>query len=100
MRFLGGTAELLGLYIVIVAGTRVLPQWLRFKDWKRWMRAELMLWSIVVLTGEDDNRPKHEFRTHPPLPVFEAQPLRQNAGARDADNVASQDLNRTAKKRK
>jgi len=48
---LGGTAELLGLYIVIVAGTRVLPQWLRFKDWKRWMRAELMLWSIVVLTG-------------------------------------------------
>ena len=48
---LGGTAELLGLYIVIVAGTRVLPQSMRFKDWKRWMRAELMLWSIVVLTG-------------------------------------------------
>jgi uncharacterized membrane protein YozB (DUF420 family) len=48
---LGITAELLGLYIVIVAGTRALPQWLRFKDWKRWMRAELMLWSIVVLTG-------------------------------------------------
>jgi uncharacterized membrane protein YozB (DUF420 family) len=48
---LGGTAELLGLYIVIVAGTRVFPQCLRFKDWKRWMGAELMLWSIVVLTG-------------------------------------------------
>ena len=48
---LGITAELLGLYIVIVAGTSALPQWLRFKDWKRWMRAELMLWSIVVLTG-------------------------------------------------
>ena len=48
---LGVTAELLGLYIVIVAGTSVLPQWLRFKDWKRWMRTELMLWSIVVLTG-------------------------------------------------
>ncbi len=48
---LGVTAELLGLYIVIVAGTRALPQWLRFKDWKRWMRTELMLWSIVVLTG-------------------------------------------------
>src|SRR3989442_6741422 len=29
---LGVTAELLGLYIVIVAGTSVLPQWLRFKD--------------------------------------------------------------------
>ena len=48
---LGVTAELLGLYIVIVAGTSALPQWLRFKDWKRWMRTELILWSIVVLTG-------------------------------------------------
>ena len=47
----GGAAEFLGLYIVIVAGTRILPQSLRFKDWKRWMRAELTLWSIVVLTG-------------------------------------------------
>jgi hypothetical protein len=46
----GGAAELLGLYIVMVVGTRILPQSLRFKDWKRWMRAELTLWSIVVLT--------------------------------------------------
>jgi uncharacterized membrane protein YozB (DUF420 family) len=48
---LGVTAELLGLYIVTVAGTNILPQRLRFKNWKRWMRTELMLWSIVVLTG-------------------------------------------------
>ena len=48
---LGATAELLGLYIVIVAGTSALPRWLRFKDWKRWMRTELILWCIVVLTG-------------------------------------------------
>ena len=48
---LGITAELLGLYIVIVAGTNVLPQWLRFKYWKWWMRAELMLWVIVLLSG-------------------------------------------------
>ena len=48
---LGAAAEPLGLYIVIVAGTSALPEWLRFKDWKRWMRTELMLWSIVVLTG-------------------------------------------------
>ena len=47
----GVAAEFMGLYIVIVAGTRILPQSLRFKDWKRWMRAELTLWSIVVLTG-------------------------------------------------
>jgi uncharacterized membrane protein YozB (DUF420 family) len=48
---LGVTAEVLGLYIVIVAGTGTLPEWLRFKNWKLWMRAELALWSIVVLTG-------------------------------------------------
>jgi uncharacterized membrane protein YozB (DUF420 family) len=48
---LGVTAEVLGLYIVIVAGTGTLPEWLRFTNWKLWMRAELALWSIVVLTG-------------------------------------------------
>ncbi len=48
---LGTAAELLGLYIVIAAGTNVLPQWLRFKHWKWWMRAELVLWTIVVLSG-------------------------------------------------
>jgi uncharacterized membrane protein YozB (DUF420 family) len=48
---LGVTAELLGLYIVLVAGTNVLPQWLRFKHWKVWMRAEIVLWEIVLLSG-------------------------------------------------
>jgi uncharacterized membrane protein YozB (DUF420 family) len=48
---LGITAELLGLYIVIVAGTNVLPQRLRFKHWKGWMRTELVLWLIVLLSG-------------------------------------------------
>jgi uncharacterized membrane protein YozB (DUF420 family) len=48
---LGITAELLGLYIVVVAGTKLLPQRLRFKHWKRWMRTELVLWAIVLLTG-------------------------------------------------
>ena len=48
---LGITAELLGLYIVTVAGTNVLPQWLRFKHWKSWMRTELALWAIVLLSG-------------------------------------------------
>jgi uncharacterized membrane protein YozB (DUF420 family) len=49
--FLGIVAELLGLYIVIVAGTNVLPQWLRFKHWKSWMRTELVLWAIVLFGG-------------------------------------------------
>jgi uncharacterized membrane protein YozB (DUF420 family) len=48
---LGITAELLGLYIVIVAGTSLLPQWMRFRHWKWWMRAELVLWTIVLLSG-------------------------------------------------
>jgi|SRR5690349_8315128 len=48
---LGITVELLGLYIVIVAGTNVLPQWLRFKHWKLWMRAELILWVGVLVSG-------------------------------------------------
>ena len=48
---LGVTAELLGLYVVVVAATNILPHWLRFTNWKLWMRIELALWSIVLLTG-------------------------------------------------
>jgi uncharacterized membrane protein YozB (DUF420 family) len=48
---LGITAELLGLYIVLVAGTNVLPARFRFNNWKRWMRAEFVLWFVVVISG-------------------------------------------------
>jgi uncharacterized membrane protein YozB (DUF420 family) len=48
---LGITAELLGLYIVLVAGTDVLPAWLRFRNWKLWMRTELAVWFVVVISG-------------------------------------------------
>lgn len=48
---LGVVAELLGLYIALVAGTNVVPPWLRFTGWKLWMRTELILWTVVVLTG-------------------------------------------------
>jgi len=48
---LGAMAELLGLYILLVAGTNVLPQAWRFRQWKLWMRIELALWLIVLLTG-------------------------------------------------
>ena len=48
---LGITAEVLGLYIVAVAGTSLLPEWLRFTNWKRWMQVEAVLWSIVLLSG-------------------------------------------------
>ena len=48
---LGVLAEILGLYIVLVAGTKILPETWRFKRWKLWMRIELALWWIVLLMG-------------------------------------------------
>lgn len=48
---LGMMAESLGLYIVLVAATNIVPQRLRFKRWRVWMRTELVLWWVVVLTG-------------------------------------------------
>lgn len=48
---LGTLAELLGLYIVLVAGTKLVPKRLRFKRYKPWMRTELALWWIVILIG-------------------------------------------------
>jgi uncharacterized membrane protein YozB (DUF420 family) len=48
---LGMVAELLGLYLVLVAGTNLLPAWLRVKNWKQWMRVEFVLWLVVVISG-------------------------------------------------
>lgn|ERR1700677_3090525 len=48
---LGIAAEVLGLYIAIVAGTNILPQWLRFNHWKLWMRTEMVLWAVALLGG-------------------------------------------------
>jgi uncharacterized membrane protein YozB (DUF420 family) len=48
---LGTVAELVGLYILVVAATNILPQAWRFRRWKLWMRIELALWLFVLLTG-------------------------------------------------
>jgi hypothetical protein len=48
---LGAVAEILGFYIALVAGTNVLPVKWRIQRWKLWMRIELILWWIVLLTG-------------------------------------------------
>jgi uncharacterized membrane protein YozB (DUF420 family) len=48
---LGAVAELLGLYILLVAGTNILPNSWRLESWKLWMRIELVLWWIVLLSG-------------------------------------------------
>jgi uncharacterized membrane protein YozB (DUF420 family) len=48
---LGTAAELLGIYIVLVAATKVVPPSLRFTEWKRWMQIELALWLIALMCG-------------------------------------------------
>lgn len=48
---LGALAEALGLYVLLVAGTTMIPERLRFKNYKLWMRATLALWSVVVFLG-------------------------------------------------
>jgi uncharacterized membrane protein YozB (DUF420 family) len=48
---LGIAAELLGIYIVLVAGTELIPPSLRFTEWKRWMRIELALWLLALSWG-------------------------------------------------
>lgn len=48
---LGGAAEVIGLYIVIAAGTKILPPRLRLTRFKLWMRGTLALWWLVLLFG-------------------------------------------------
>jgi uncharacterized membrane protein YozB (DUF420 family) len=48
---MGCIAELLGLYIILVAGTRILPERLRFVRYKSWMRTELVIWWLALLLG-------------------------------------------------
>jgi len=48
---LGVGAEIFGLYIVLVAGTNLLPKSWRIQRWRLWMRVELALWWIALATG-------------------------------------------------
>ena len=49
--FLGSLAEIFGLYILLVAGTEILPHAWRIRRWKLWMQVELVLWWVVLLLG-------------------------------------------------
>ncbi len=51
MLVVGGIAEGLGIYILLVAGTNWIPERYRFRRYKAWMRSELVLWWSVVLLG-------------------------------------------------
>ena len=47
----GTLAEVAGLYILLGAGTRILPGPLRFTNYKAWMRSSLVLWWLAFLLG-------------------------------------------------
>ena len=47
----GTVTELAGLYIVLSAGTKVLPEKLRITKYKAWMRSVLVLWWVALLLG-------------------------------------------------
>jgi uncharacterized membrane protein YozB (DUF420 family) len=48
---LGTLTELAGLYILLSAGTNVLPEKLSITKYKVWMRSVLALWWVVLLLG-------------------------------------------------
>ena len=48
---LGGVTEIAGLYILLSAGTSVLPDKLRITKYKVWMRSVLVLWWVVLILG-------------------------------------------------
>jgi uncharacterized membrane protein YozB (DUF420 family) len=47
----GAVTEFAGLYILLSAGTSVLPGKLRITKYKVWMRSVLVLWWVVLLLG-------------------------------------------------
>jgi uncharacterized membrane protein YozB (DUF420 family) len=48
---LGTITEIAGLYILLAAGTSVLPEKFRITKYKFWMRTVLVLWWVVLLLG-------------------------------------------------
>ena len=48
---LGMVVESAGLYILLAAGTKLLPERLRITRYKLWMRTVLILWYLVFLLG-------------------------------------------------
>ena len=47
----GTAALLLGIYVVLVAATPLVPRALRFTNYKRWMRILIVVWWGALLLG-------------------------------------------------
>jgi hypothetical protein len=48
---LGTVTEIAALYILLAAGTKLLPEKFRLANYKLWMRSVLVLWWAVLLLG-------------------------------------------------
>ena len=48
---LASVTEMAAVYVLLAAGTRILPEWLRFSDFKRVMRGVLLLWWVSLSFG-------------------------------------------------
>jgi hypothetical protein len=48
---LGSVTEMAGLYILLSAGTSLLPEKFRITKYKLWMRSVLVLWWVVLMLG-------------------------------------------------
>ena len=48
---LGSITGIAALYILLVAGTNIVPQRFRVTDFKVWMRTVLVLWWLVLILG-------------------------------------------------
>ena len=48
---LGAIAEVAALYILLAAGTSIVPPRFRITRYKLWMRSLLVLWWVVLLSG-------------------------------------------------
>ena len=48
---LGSITEIAALYILLVAGTNIVPQRFRVTNFKLWMRTVLVLWWLVLILG-------------------------------------------------
>jgi uncharacterized membrane protein YozB (DUF420 family) len=47
----GSVALLVGIYVVLVAGTPLVPRGMRFTNYKAWMRTLIALWWLALLLG-------------------------------------------------
>ncbi len=47
----GLIAELFAIYIMLAAGTNIVPHRLRFVHYRTWMRSALALWWLALLLG-------------------------------------------------